>query len=516
MFLLITSVPFMVLAVLVEDRERAEGELRNGEQSLRLAMEDRLRLAAIVESSDDAIISKALDGIIVSWNASAQRMFGFSEAEAVGQPIAIVIPDELRDEQKDILQRVTRGECIQHLETVRVTKDGKKISVSLTISPVRNSEGVIVGASKIIRDITDRKHAEQILRESEERFRLVANTAPVLLWMSGPDKLCTFFNQCWLDFTGRPLEQELGNGWASGVHPEDLEHCMAIYSGAFEARAEFDMEYRLRRSDGKYRWIVDHGVPRFESDGTFCGYIGSCMDITDRKRTEDSLEELSGRLITAQEEERVRIARELHDDFSQRLALLGIGLGRLWKRRPESEEEERILVQKLWSQTKEITSDVHRLSHELHSSKLEYVGLAQTLKGLCEEISDKYRIQVEFTQRGVLSDIPKDIALCLFRICQESLSNVVKHSQAKQAQAELFSENNEVCLRITDSGLGFDLALRDANVGIGLIGMRERLRLVGGRLSVQSTPMRGTEILAEVPLHESQGNTPIRSQAAGG
>jgi PAS domain S-box-containing protein len=475
------------------------------------ALETQFRHTAIVESSDDAIISITLGGIIMSWNTGAQRLFGFSDAEAVGQPITLLVPDGWRDEANKILSRVRYGEHIKHYETVHIAKDGKKVDVSLTVSPIMNSKGVVVGVSKIARDITDRKRAERTLREGEERFRLVANTAPVLLWMSGPDKLCTFFNQCWLDFTGRPLEQELGNGWASGVYPEDLEHCLAIYSGAFEARAEFDMEYRLRRSDGKYRWIVDHGVPRFESDGTFCGYIGSCMDITDRKRTEDSLEELSGRLITAQEEERVRIARELHDDFSQRLALLGIGLGRLWKRRPESEEEERILVQKLWSQTKEITSDVHRLSHQLHSSKLEYVGLGPALRGLCEEISDKYRIQVEFTQRGVLSDIPKDIALCLFRICQESLSNVVKHSQAKQAQAELFSENNEVCLRITDSGLGFDLALRDANVGIGLIGMRERLRLVGGRLSVQSAPMRGTEILAEVPLPESQGNAPIGS-----
>ncbi len=204
--------------------------------------------------------------------------------------------------------------------------------------------------------------------------------------MSGTDKLCTFFNQCWLDFSGRTLEQESGNGWASGVHPEDLERCLGIYSGAFDARVDFEMEYRLRRFDGKYRWIVDYGVPRFESDGTFCGYIGSCVDITDRKVTAESLEVLSGRLINAQEEERGRIARELHDDFSQRLALLGIGLSRLWKKRPESEEEERILVRELWNRTQEISSDVHRLSHQLHSSKLQHVGLGPALMGLCGEI----------------------------------------------------------------------------------------------------------------------------------
>ena len=191
------------------------------------------------------------------------------------------------------------------------------------MSALRDLEGRIVGVSTIARDVSERKRQETALRESEERFRLVANKAPVLIWMSGTDKLCTFFNQCWLDFTGRSMEQELGYGWAAAVHPEDLARCLGIYSAAFDARVDFEMEYRLKRFDGKYRWIVDYGVPRFESDGAFCGYIGSCVDITDRKLAAESLEELSGRLITAQDEERTRIARELHDDFSQRSSTPG-------------------------------------------------------------------------------------------------------------------------------------------------------------------------------------------------
>jgi PAS domain S-box-containing protein len=483
---------------------------------LKQAQQARFRHAAIVESSDDAIVSKDLNGIITTWNAGAHRIFGFTEAEAVGQPITILIPPELRDEENRMLQRLSAGECIEHYETIRVTKEGKKINVSLTISPLRDSMGRTVGFAKIARDITDRKRAEQILRESEERFRLVADTAPVLVWMSGTDKLCTFFNKGWLNFTGRTLEQETGEGWASGVHPEDLERCLGTYSDAFDARVDFEMEYRLRRFDGKYRWIVDYGVPRFESEGTFCGYIGSCVDITDRKLSEESLEELSGRLITAQEEERTRIARELHDDFSQRLALLGIGLSRLWKKRPESEEEERILVRELWSGIKEISSDIHRLSHQLHSSKLQHVGLGPALMGLCEEISQKYGIQVEFTERGVSSEIPKDVALCLFRIAQEALGNVVKHSEAKQAQAELTSTKNEIRLRVVDAGLGFDPAHLNGDAGLGLVSMRERLRLVGGRLSVQSAPMRGTEILAEASLLMSHNRDDARKMTAGG
>ncbi len=142
-----------------------------------------------MESSDDAIISKNLDGIILSWNAGAERLFAFSEAEAVGQPIAILIPEELRDEETKILQHLRAGGTFEHYETVRLTKYGKKLDVSLTLSPVRDSAGMVVGVSKIARDITARKRAEHVLRESEERFRLVANTAPVLIWMAATDRL---------------------------------------------------------------------------------------------------------------------------------------------------------------------------------------------------------------------------------------------------------------------------------------------------------------------------------------
>jgi PAS domain S-box-containing protein len=483
---------------------------------LKKAQELRFRHAAIVESSDDAIISKDLDGNIVSWNAAARRLFGYSESEIVGKPITMLIPHELLHEEGVLRQRLMTGERVEHYETVRITKDGKPMPVSLTMALIRNALGAISGFSVISRDITDRKRADLDLLESEQRFRLVADSAPVLIWMSGEDKLGTFFNKRWLDFTGRTLGQEIGEGWLSGVHPDDLERCLGIYSGAFDARAGFEMECRLRRYDGKYRWIVDYGVPRFEADGTFCGYIGSCVDITERKLTAESLEDLSGRLIVAQEEERSRIARELHDDFSQRLALLGIGLSRLCKKRPGLEEEERNLVRELWNRTQEISSDVHRLSHQLHSSKLQHVGLGPALMGLCEEIGEKYGIQVEFTDRRDLPEVPKDVALCLFRVAQEALSNVVKHSHAKQASVELDDANNGIYLKVVDSGSGFDFAHRSKDVGIGIVGMRERLRLVGGKLSVQSAPTRGTEVLAEVPLSVSPGKALVRTTTAGG
>jgi formate hydrogenlyase transcriptional activator len=157
-------------------------------------------------------------------------------------------------------------------------------------------------AGDIFASALARKQAVEALGGSEERFRIIANSAPVMLWMSGRDKLCSFVNQSWLAFTGRTIEQEQGEGWASGVHPEDLNRCLEIYCNAFDAHVEFQMEYRLRRHDGTYRWILDFGVPRFEPRGVFQGYVGSCLDITDRKLSEEALLETTGRLAEANQQ----------------------------------------------------------------------------------------------------------------------------------------------------------------------------------------------------------------------
>jgi PAS domain S-box-containing protein len=469
-----------------------------------------------VDSSDDAIVSKNLNGIIVSWNAAAQRLFGYSVAEAIGRPITMLVPYELRDEDDFFYRRLAAGEHVQRYETVRVVKDGRRVAVALTISPVRDSTGNLVGFSEIARDITDRKRAEHILRESEERFRLVANSAPVLIWMSGTDKLYNFFNQGWLNFTGRSMAEELGEGWASGVHPDDLENCLKIYSASFDARVDFEMEYRLRRFDGEYRWIVDFGVPRFEADGNFCGFIGSCVDISERKSSAESLQALSGRLIRAQEEERSRIARDLHDDFSQGLALQCIDLEQLLKKLGQTETSDRTRLLKMLKRTKQLAADIRALSHQLHSNKLEYVGLLPAVSGLCEEISEKCEIRVHFTECGFPQNIPKDVALCLFRIAQEALGNVVKHSEAKSAEVQLGANSNGVSLRVADDGKGFVPNDTNRGGGLGLVGMTERLRLVGGRLSVKSDLAQGTTILAEVPLATSPTEGQVRAMATGG
>ena len=466
----------------------------------RRAEEARFRHAAIVESSDDAIISESLEGVILSWNAGAERTFGYTEEETIGQPITILVPPELRDEENASLRRLRAGENIEHFETLRVSKAGKKIDVSITISPIRDKEGRVVGFSKIARDITERKRAEAALRESEERFRLVANAAPVMIWMSGPDKLCNYFNQPWLQFTGRSIHRELGNGWAEGVHPADLKACLDTYTNAFDRRESFKMEYRLRRHDGEYRWIYDLGVPRFSADGSFAGYIGSCLDVTERRLAEDVLSNMSRKLIEAQERERTWIARELHDDINQRIALLAVNLDSLKENLPASDAEIRQSLAEACKQLTELGSDTQDLSHRLHSSKLEYLGLPAAAASFCRELSDRQKVEIDFHSEDVPEELPYELSLCLFRVLQEALQNATKHSGTKHFDVGLRGASDEIHLKVRDFGVGFSTEDLIRSRGIGLTSMKERLKLVAGELSIDSQPQRGTTIHARVPL----------------
>src|SRR6516165_2024578 len=243
--------------------------LNEREQLDRRVRESADLLADIIGSAMDAIIATDDAQRIVLFNAAAEKIFVCPATEAIGSSVERFIPQRFRAghssrvrrfDESGVTNRTLHG--LGTLWGLRAT--GEEFPIEASISKVESGGKKLFIA--VIRDITERHRAEEAVRESEQRFRLVADTAPVLMWMSDADKLCTYFNKPWLDFTGRSIEGELGNGWAEGVHPDDLERCLDTYKQSFDRHEEFRMEYRLRRYDGEYRWLIDIGVPRFNKD----------------------------------------------------------------------------------------------------------------------------------------------------------------------------------------------------------------------------------------------------------
>ena len=462
-------------------------------------------LAAIVASSDDAIISKNLDGIITSWNVSAERIFGYTPQEAIGEHVTLIIPPERHAEESDILDRLRRGERIDHFHTVRRRKDGSLLDVSVTISPVRDSSGRVIGASKVARDISAQKQADRALRESEQRFRVITDASPIMVWMSGMDKLCYYFNKGWLDFVGRTLEQESGNGWVENVHPEDLDRCLQIYVANFDARRPFEMEYRMRHHTGEYRWILDRAVPRYAADGTFEGYVGGCLDIHSQKEAAEKVRvaDETVRLMKIQDEERRRIARELHDSAGQTLTVLEMGLAQLVQRAD-------VIAPELAKEGKELEEVVQQLSREirttsylLHPPLLDELGLASALNWYVEGLSQRGGIAITLDIANDLGRLPGDMELAIFRLAQECLTNIHRHSGSKTAAIRMFVEAESLRVEVSDQGKGIlpeRLAeIRSGGSGVGIRGMQERLRQFGGVMTVESDGS-GTSVSVSIPL----------------
>jgi PAS domain S-box-containing protein len=490
LFLLLISISLLSLSILITERESKLQELET--------LLDVAPLPILIANDRACTDIRA--------NRAGYDFFGMprgSNVSVCASPEFRVVHANagVRPDELPMQRAAANGVPVMQYSVAILRGDGKVLHTLGNAIPLLGEDGKPRGAVSAFLDITELKQAEDALRESEARFRLVADSAPVLIWVAGPDKLCTFFNTGWLEFTGRPFEEQVGDGWLMSVHPDDVERCLREYSEAFDARNQFKLEYRLRRFDGEYRWVVDHGVPRFDSHGAFCGYIGTAHDVTDRKLAEHSMQELSGQLIRAQEQERARIARELHDDLAQRMAMLRMGVDGLQQRLNGNPAEARKELAAISDMASDICSQIRNLSHMLHPSVLTIVGLPDALADLCREFASQHHLKVNFSNEEIPHGISEDVRLCVFRIVQEALRNVAKHSGVDEALVDLRIEGDDLLVCICDNGAGFQPESIRVQHGLGLISMRERLRAVAGRLTVQSAPSRGTRISVSIPLN---------------
>ncbi|WP_334359965.1 MULTISPECIES: PAS domain S-box protein [unclassified Bradyrhizobium] len=460
-------------------RQLGFGIARLRTEQARCAAEDRAQLlVSIVESSDDAIISKDLDGIIRTWNSGAERLFGYSAGEAIGKPVTILFPPGREDEEPEILARIRRGERIDHYETVRRRKDGSLFEISLTVSPVRDGEGRIVGASKIARDISDRKEAERKLRESEQRLTELLAAIPAAIYTTDAQGKITYFNQAAVEFSGRT--PELGSDeWCvtwklfmpDGT-PLPHDQCpMAV--ALKEGRAVRGAEAVAERPDGTRVPFIPFPTPLRDSSGKVTGAINMLVDISERRqaetqqrllldelnhRTKNNMQMLQSLLFSAARTTRSEEARKVLNEASARIAAMAAAQGVLYGR-----------------------SDASRFAAE------EFLpAVCQTIRQL---LPPDARIECG-AARGVLSN---DVAMPLALILNELLTNAVKHGVKDHARqgvrVSLTSEGGRLALCVEDDGEGFDLEeVRKTSSGLQLVlGLARQLH---GTLCVTRNPSR--------------------------
>jgi PAS domain S-box-containing protein len=526
-------------------------------------------LASIVESSDDAIISKDLSAVITSWNKGAARMFEYSAEEAIGQPIALIAAPERVDEMPGILERIKQGARIDHFETVRRTKSGKLVNVSLTISPLRDTAGRIVGASKIARDISERvRAAEQMaslnallresnerlarandgLQESEQRFRRLADGAPVMIWVAGLDKKYTWLNAVWLKFTGRAMEQELGDAWTERIHPDDRRRWLSTYSENFDRRESFSIEYRLLRHDGEWRWLLDCGMPLQGPEGTFAGYVGSCIDITERIQNEEERANLLARERAARTE--AERANRLKDEFlatvSHELrtplaAVLGWAQLLQDSNLDESSRSRALKAidhnAKMQAKLLEDILDVSRVVSGKLLLEMQRVELLNVIEGALESIrpaAESKSISMESVfdaAAGVVEGDPERLE----QVLRNVLSNAVKFTpQGGRVEVRLERREGFAEIRVQDSGVGIaeeflphvfepfrqadaSASRRHGGLGLGLAIVQHVVDLHGGSVHAHSDgPGTGAAFTIRLPLLMGRERQKDESGAASG
>jgi PAS domain S-box-containing protein len=453
---------------------------------------EELHRITLLNMSDAVFITND-EGVFTFICPNVDVIFGYGHDEVRAmERISRLLGRELIDPG----QLTAAGE-IRNIEHEIEAKGGAQRALLIHIKQVSIKRGTIL---YVCRDITERKQAEQALRRNEQRLTLALEAATAGTW----DWHVPTGEMNWSPETDRMFGNRTDSrppsfhSFLDRVHPADRERVAVTMTEAMERGSSYETEFRVQGYDEVERWIMGKG--KALRNGKPLRMLGVFVDLTERHRVEQTLRDLSGRLINAHEQERVRLARDLHDDLAQRVTLLLAELAVLRQRLANVAPEVRDQIAKISAETAGIGSELHRFSHELHPSRLEQLGLEASIRSLCDDLGEVHRIDTRIEILGTLTTLEKDATLCLYRIAQEALHNVVKHSGASRATVVLQGDVGEVVLSIADNGLGFDPAAAGQQDTLGLVSMRERARLVHGRLIVSSKPGGGTTIEVRVPL----------------
>ena len=482
------------------------------------------RLDDLFAQAPEAAVVLRMDGRIVRVNKEFTRMFGYEAEEVLQRPIDdLIVPEALVEGAQEYTDELRHGGRVE-VETVRRRKDGRDVRVSILAVPVTTASGEQIANYAIYRDITEQKRAEERLRESEARFQEMADTAPVLIWMTGTDGLCNYFNKPWLEFTGRSMEQEVGTGWIEGVHPDDVQGCFDGFLPAFHARKSFRMKYRIRRADGEYRWVIESGIPRYTGAGEFAGYIGSNIDITDLKRAEEERERLRQLEADLAHINRVsmmgELAASLAHEIKQPIAAAVINAKACvrWLRRdaPDIAEASEAASRMVNDATRaaDILDRVRSL-YRRDTTQRELVDVNEIIREMIVLLHDKANrnsISIRTELDAGLATITAD-RVQLQQVLMNLMLNgfeAMKDTSGELTVTSKKTADGQLLISVSDSGIGIApdradrifeafFTTKPQGTGMGLSISRKIIESHGGRLWASANPGRGATFQFTLP-----------------
>ncbi len=516
--------------------------------------ESEAKLQAILDGSSSMIYTKTINGEYININRRYEELFEVTREEIQGKTDYEVFPPQIAKELQFNDRMVHASQRNLIMEETMPQHDGLHTYISNKF-PLFTQDGVPYGICGISTDITDRKRAELALQESESRFRTMADTAPVLIWMSDIEKKFTFVNQRWIDFTGRTFDEELGDGWTEHIHPDDWQRCLSICLDAFQSHQPFELEFRLRHQGGEYRWMVDRGVPRFESDGKFLGFIGTCIDISQQKHLEHAIRRYNQSLLEDVEERTIRIQeleqRRMQVEKLAALSQFSAGIAHEINNPLASIQQSLQLVKRIIPMdhprskyVQRIDQEIDRIAHiirqmyQLYQPRHEsprLINLNQVTKEASNFIAGLHKNKgVEIRQEFMkdLYDLPLPATELHQIVCNilQNAFDAVGETGIVTIQTGL--NLGKAWIRVQDNGPGIDpetlthifepffstkVSSQRSGMGLGLSVSQSLAEAMGGKIQVESLPDKGTIFtivffLPIIPNFYNQEEVAISSQ----